>query len=103
MPDKLELVRGWFLKAESDLNTARHMVESDGPYDTACFHAQQAAQWVLSTCRQQRVGNAHGGENCFGIVDAHDVCAAQDGGDYHGGITGQEEERARFARVAAAL
>jgi HEPN domain-containing protein len=44
MPDKFELARGWFLKAESDLNTARHMVESDGPYDTACFHAQQAAE-----------------------------------------------------------
>jgi len=44
MPDEIELARGWFLKAESDLNTARRMVESDGPYDTACFHAQQAAE-----------------------------------------------------------
>jgi hypothetical protein len=35
MPDELELARGWFLKAESDLNTAKRMVESDGPYDTA--------------------------------------------------------------------
>jgi HEPN domain-containing protein len=47
MPDELELARGWFLKAESDLNTAKHMVESDGPYDTACFHAQQAAEKYL--------------------------------------------------------
>ena len=47
MPDKFELARGWFLKAESDLNTAQHMVESDGPYDTACFHAQQAAEKYL--------------------------------------------------------
>ncbi len=47
MPDKFELARGWFLKAESDLNTARHMAESDGPYDTACFHAQQAAEKYL--------------------------------------------------------
>jgi len=47
MPDKFELVRGWFLKAESDLNTAQHMVESDGPYDTACFHAQQAVEKYL--------------------------------------------------------
>jgi HEPN domain-containing protein len=44
MSDKFGLGRGWFLKAESDLNTARHMAESDGPYDTACFHAQQAAK-----------------------------------------------------------
>jgi len=28
MPDEFELARGWFLKAESDLNTAKHMVES---------------------------------------------------------------------------
>jgi len=47
MPDKSELARGWFLKADSDLNTAQHMVESDGPYDTACFHAQQAAEKYL--------------------------------------------------------
>ena len=47
MPDKFELARGWFLKAESDLNPARHMVESDGPYDTACFHTQQAAEKYL--------------------------------------------------------
>jgi HEPN domain-containing protein len=47
MPDELALARGWFLKAESDLNTARRMVESDGPYDTACFHAQQAVEKYL--------------------------------------------------------
>jgi HEPN domain-containing protein len=47
MPDELDLARGWLLKAESDLHTARLMVESDGPYDTACFHAQQAAEKYL--------------------------------------------------------
>ena len=47
MPDELALVRGWFLKAESDLNAARRVVESDGPYDTACFHAQQAVEKYL--------------------------------------------------------
>ena len=47
MPDELALARGWFLKAESDLNTAKRMAESDGPYDTACFHAQQAAEKYL--------------------------------------------------------
>jgi HEPN domain-containing protein len=47
MPDELALARGWFLKAESDLNTARRMVESEGPYDTACFHAQQAVEKYL--------------------------------------------------------
>ena len=47
MPDEVQLARGWFLKAESDLNTAQHIVESNGPYDTVCFHAQQAAEKYL--------------------------------------------------------
>jgi HEPN domain-containing protein len=47
MSDELALARGWFLKAESDLTTANRMVESDGPYDTACFHAQQAVEKYL--------------------------------------------------------
>jgi HEPN domain-containing protein len=47
MPDKFELARGWFLKAESDLNTARRMAESEGPYDTSCFHTQQAVEKYL--------------------------------------------------------
>jgi HEPN domain-containing protein len=47
MPDELGHVRGWFLKAESDLITAERMTESAGPYDTACFHAQQAAEKYL--------------------------------------------------------
>ena len=44
MLDEAALVRGCFLKADSDLNTAERMVEGDGPYDTACFHAQQALE-----------------------------------------------------------
>jgi HEPN domain-containing protein len=47
MPDRFELARGWFLKAESELNTSRHMMVGEGPYDTACFHAQQAAEKYL--------------------------------------------------------
>jgi len=40
---------------------------------------------------KQGVGNAHGGEDWSGIMDTHDVCAAQDAGDHSGGITRQEE------------
>ncbi|MGH9396454.1 MAG: HEPN domain-containing protein [Terriglobia bacterium] len=47
MADELALARGWFRKAESDINTAKCMVEGDGPYDTACFHAQQAVEKYL--------------------------------------------------------
>lgn len=47
MPGELAHGRGWFLKAESDLTTAKLMLEGQGPYDTACFHAQQAAEKYL--------------------------------------------------------
>jgi len=47
MNDRTDLARGWFAKADSDLTTARRLAEHDGPYDTACFHAQQAAEKYL--------------------------------------------------------
>lgn len=47
MRDKFDHARGWFLKAESELNTAGCLLESAGPYDTACFHAQQGAEKYL--------------------------------------------------------
>ncbi len=47
MSDAIDLARGWFRKGDSDLNTARILAVSEGPYDTACFHAQQAAEKYL--------------------------------------------------------
>ncbi len=47
MKDKVAHARGWFLKAESDLADAQRTVVSEGPFDTACFHAQQAAEKYL--------------------------------------------------------
>ncbi|MQL51620.1 HEPN domain-containing protein [Desulfofundulus thermobenzoicus] len=47
MKDKNELAKGWVLKAESDLATARRMLASEGPFDTACFHCQQAIEKFL--------------------------------------------------------
>ncbi|MBE7472228.1 MAG: DNA-binding protein [Anaerolineae bacterium] len=47
MKDKHDLVRGWLAKAASDLATADLILESTGPYDTACFHAQQAIEKML--------------------------------------------------------
>ena len=44
MADRDSHARGWFLKAESDVSAARRVLEGEGPYDTACFHAQQAAE-----------------------------------------------------------
>ncbi|MGH8576920.1 MAG: HEPN domain-containing protein [Gammaproteobacteria bacterium] len=44
MSDQTDLARGWLLKAHSDLAAARRILAGDGPYDTACFHAQQAME-----------------------------------------------------------
>jgi hypothetical protein len=44
MSDKFDLVRGWLVKAHSDLTTGNLVAGGDGPYDTACFHAQQAIE-----------------------------------------------------------
>ncbi len=46
MKGKAELVRGWLLKAQSDL-TASEASRGAGAPDAACFHAQQAAEKVL--------------------------------------------------------
>jgi HEPN domain-containing protein len=47
MNDRTSHARGWLAKAESDLAAARRLTEGGGPYDGACFHAQQAAEKAL--------------------------------------------------------
>jgi HEPN domain-containing protein len=47
MNDHVTLTRGWLRKADSDLADARRTVASEGPYDTACFHSQQAIEKTL--------------------------------------------------------
>ena len=47
MNDKFDLARGWLTKARSDLATGNLVADGDGPYDTACFHAQQAMEKAL--------------------------------------------------------
>jgi HEPN domain-containing protein len=44
MKTKADLVRGWILKAESDLTNAKVCLAAGQSLDTACFHAQQAAE-----------------------------------------------------------
>ncbi|MBI2980793.1 MAG: HEPN domain-containing protein [Deltaproteobacteria bacterium] len=45
--NRADLARGWTRKAESDIAAALRTIESAGPYDTACFHCQQAAEKYL--------------------------------------------------------
>jgi HEPN domain-containing protein len=47
MKDNRDLARGWQEKALSDLSAAERVLEGSGPYDTACFHAQQAIEKTL--------------------------------------------------------
>jgi hypothetical protein len=47
MSDRRDLARGWLMKAASDLAAAELVVDGAGPYDTACFHAQQASEKAL--------------------------------------------------------
>ncbi len=42
-----ELAKGWLRKADSDLAAAERVVSGAGPYDTACYHAQQAIEKSL--------------------------------------------------------
>ena len=47
MKDKADLARAWLEKSDSDLNAARWITDGPGPFDTACFHAQQATEKAL--------------------------------------------------------
>ena len=47
MNDRASHARQWLAKANSDLMASQHLLDSDGPYDAVCFHAQQAAEKAL--------------------------------------------------------
>ena len=47
MNDERSHARGWLAKAESDRLAARRLLETDGPFDAVCFHAQQACEKAL--------------------------------------------------------
>jgi len=47
MKRKVDLAKGWLKKGDSDLADVRRGIASEGPYDTACFHAQQAVEKYL--------------------------------------------------------
>jgi len=49
MKDNRDLALDWLAKAESDLSAADRVLQGEGPYDTACFHAQQAIEKALKT------------------------------------------------------
>lgn len=48
MKDRADLVSGWLRKADNDLRTLAAAIQVEA-YDTACFHAQQAAEKALKS------------------------------------------------------
>lgn len=46
MKDQTDLIRGWLRKARSDMIAVEALVNAEA-FDTACFHAQQAAEKYL--------------------------------------------------------
>jgi HEPN domain-containing protein len=46
MRERSDLTRGWLKKARSDLAAVDALIAADS-FDTACFHAQQAAERLL--------------------------------------------------------
>jgi HEPN domain-containing protein len=73
MKDLRDLAFGWLRKAESDLTTAQVMLASDGPYDTACFHAQQSAEKCLKyflALAGQPIPRTHD------LIELNQLCAA---------------------------
>ena len=48
MGEQTEIARQWLAKAESDLLNADNNLKAENvPYDTVCFHCQQAAEKML--------------------------------------------------------
>ncbi len=47
MPTQADLARGWMQKGDSDRVAAERLLRDTGPYDTACFHCQQAVEKYL--------------------------------------------------------
>jgi len=48
MSDEMEMARQWLAKAKNDLlNADNNLKSEDVPFDTVCFHCQQAAEKIL--------------------------------------------------------
>jgi len=48
MSEELEIARQWLAKARNDLLNADNNLKSEEiPFDTVCFHCQQAAEKLL--------------------------------------------------------
>lgn len=73
MATQFDLARGFMQKGESDRLTAALITQSPGPYDTACFHTQQAVEKYLKAVialAGSPIPRTHD------LVDIYDLCLA---------------------------
>ena len=73
MPATVDLARGWMQKGDSDRCCAERILHGPGPYDTACFHCQQAAEKYLKAVlavNGQPIPRTHD------LEDIYELCAA---------------------------
>jgi hypothetical protein len=61
-PEVMEVIRRWLKKAEHDVEAARRIMGrlEDCPYDTVCFHCQQAVEtagYVRSVASRRWAGS----------------------------------------------
>lgn len=92
MKDKSDLVAAMFRKAESDLRNADLCLAAGEALDTACFHAQQAAEKALKAYL-----TAHEIEFPFihNIEKLVDICAGRD--PSFRGLLGRAQELTPYA------
>lgn len=76
MKKKADLVKGWFRKGDSDMANVRACLSLDQCLDTACFHAQQAAEKYIKaylTWRDVDFPFTHNLENLIDICSELDA------------------------------
>lgn len=75
MKSREDLARSWWRKGESDLTNARLCQEANRSLDTACFHAQQAAEKYLKaymSFHEIEFPFIHNLEKLVALCTAHD-------------------------------
>lgn len=69
------MVTGWFRKGDSDLANVRACMSLDQCLDTACFHAQQAAEKYIKAYLASRDVDFPFTHNLENLID---ICSEQD-------------------------
>jgi HEPN domain-containing protein len=79
MNDRRTHAEAWLAKAVSDLTSAKRLAEGEGPYDGACFHAQQAVEKALKAvlaAADAPIPRTHNLEDLMALVALTDPASA---------------------------